>query len=129
MHLRRIDYDNRPTGRCAERVANHRLLCAAILIGCSVVALTGPAALAATLHVPATYPTIMSAMVASAAGDSILIEPGTYTENIITGGHPVFLIGIGGANNTVIEGRPGDAVLKIVQSAYIEGLTDRKSVV
>ena len=35
-----------------------------------------------TLHVPSQYPTIQEALNAAQAGDTVLVQPGTYYENI-----------------------------------------------
>jgi hypothetical protein len=55
--------------RCATSAP---LLCAALFLGSS--------AQAATLHVPAEYPTIQAGIDSAVAGDSVLVAPGTYTE-------------------------------------------------
>jgi len=55
-------------------------------LGCALVvclaALAGTAA-AATLHVPAQYSTITAAITAANPGDTIVVAPGTYTENVV----------------------------------------------
>ena len=38
--------------------------------------------LSSQLHVPGNYPTIQAAIVAAAEGDTVLVDPGTYFENI-----------------------------------------------
>jgi hypothetical protein len=38
--------------------------------------------LADILNVPNTYPTIQAGINASSTGDTVLVEPGTYPENI-----------------------------------------------
>ncbi len=43
------------------------------------------------LNVPGTYPTIQSAINASINGDTVLVAPGTYTENIIFRGKRIVL--------------------------------------
>jgi hypothetical protein len=53
----------------------------------------------ATLHVPGTYPTIQEAIDASASGDTVLVAPGTYLENIDFKGKEI-IVGLG----TVIDG-------------------------
>ena len=50
---------------------------AGVLLSC----LAGPA-FASTIHVPADQPTIQAAINAAAKGDTVLVSPGTYVENI-----------------------------------------------
>ncbi len=60
---------------------------------------------AAVLNVPAPYPTIQSAIDAAAAsGDTVLVAPGTYVENIDFKGKAVAVQSSGGAAVTVIDG-------------------------
>jgi len=68
------------------------------------------------LHVPSQYPTIQSAVNSSQTGDSILVQPGTYYENINWIGHnSVTLISAGDTRSTIIDGGANGRVL------YIEG--------
>lgn len=46
---------------------------------------------ATILHVPSSYATIQSAISASSSGDTILVQPGTYFENINFRGKNIFL--------------------------------------
>jgi hypothetical protein len=51
---------------------------------------------AATLNVPAEYPSIYDAVIAAADGDSIVVAPGTYVEETIeVTGRRLFIIGAG----------------------------------
>jgi pectin methylesterase-like acyl-CoA thioesterase len=54
---------------CARIVT---LLCAAALLANS--------AYAATVHMPAEYPTIQAGIDAAVAGDTVLVAPGTYSD-------------------------------------------------
>lgn len=60
---------------------------------------------AATLNVPGTYPTIQAALNSALAGDDILVQPGTYMENITwPTTQNLRLISAGDATNTFIDG-------------------------
>ena len=94
-------------------------LLAALLMS-SLVATTGSARATATLRVPQDYPTVQAAIDAAAAGDTILIAPGTYNENL-TLDKSVSLVGqsfdssdprnntsiLDGGGNTVVTIRSG----------------------
>src|SRR5437867_13431554 len=65
-----------------------------------------------TLHVPGDYPTIQTAIVAATAGDTILVGPGLYNENLDTQGKMLALISEAGAVNTVVDGGRRRRVLR-----------------
>lgn len=54
--------------------------------------------------VPGTYPTIQSAIQASTSGDTVLVAPGTYFENIDFLGKNIIVRSRDGANVTTIDG-------------------------
>ena len=62
-----------------------------------------PGVAAATIHVPADYPTIQAAINAS-IGDSIIVAPGTYVENLNTHGQAILLVSEAGPAATIIDG-------------------------
>ncbi|HLP83326.1 MAG TPA: hypothetical protein VK157_03165, partial [Phycisphaerales bacterium] len=62
------------------------------------------AATAATLFVPTNFPTIQDAVAAASSGDTIVVAPGTYTEQIDLLGKSLVLQASGDANNTIISG-------------------------
>jgi hypothetical protein len=66
------------------------------------------------VHVPADYPRIGVALAAAGAGDTVLVAPGTYVENIVwpaTDG--IKLIGEAGAESTILDGDAKDSVIHV----------------
>src|SRR4026207_2448506 len=68
-----------------------------------IIAMWLPGAALATIHVPADYPTIQAAINAS-FGDSIIVAPGTYVENLNTHGHATLLVSGADPPATIIDG-------------------------
>jgi len=64
---------------------------------------TGPT-FAATINVPADQPTIQAAINLAVTGDTILVAPGTYQENINFMGKAITVTSSGGAKVTTIDG-------------------------
>src|SRR5260370_7806093 len=56
------------------------------------------------INVPATQPTIQAAINAASNGDTVLVAPGTYTENINFGGKAITGTSSGGPSVTIIDG-------------------------
>ena len=59
---------------------------------------------AATINVPADQPTIQAAIQVASTGDTILVAPGTYKENINFGGNAITVTSSGGPKVTIIDG-------------------------
>lgn len=57
-----------------------------------------------TIHVPADQPTIQGAINAANNGDTVLVAPGTYYENINFNGKAVTVTSSGGPSVTIIDG-------------------------
>src|SRR6185295_4670181 len=100
-------------------------LAAALLAGVSVAA----AADAATIRVPADAATIQQAIDASAAGDTVLVSPGTYVENINYRGKTIRLVSEQGPAVTIIDGNRAGSVVTFAsgenRNAVLEGFTVR----
>jgi fibronectin type III domain protein/parallel beta helix pectate lyase-like protein/IPT/TIG domain-containing protein len=73
----------------------------------------GPAGAAATLQVPANYPTIQAAINAAANGDTVRVAPGTYVENIDFLGKEITVESESGPDVTIIDGNQTGNVVKI----------------
>jgi pectin methylesterase-like acyl-CoA thioesterase len=65
--------------------------------------LSAPAKLGATLYVPSQYSTIQAAINAAYNGDTILVSPGTYYENLRWENKSLKLNGWG-AETTIVDG-------------------------
>lgn len=100
-------------------------------VGAAFVAcLVGPlAASAATLRVPAEAATIQAAVDLAAPGDTVLVAPGTYFENVALRGRDVVLESESGPAVTIIDGQRRGTVLTIPQGStratVIRGFTLR----
>lgn len=64
-----------------------------------------PSAAAATINVPTDYATIQGAIDAASNGDTVLVAPGTYSENINFRGKAIVLASTAGPGATTIDGR------------------------
>jgi hypothetical protein len=103
---------------------------AARLALAALAALTsGTAARAMDIHVPADQPTIQQAIAAAADGDRVLVDPGTYVENIDFAGKDIEVSSTGGADLTSIDGSGVDVVVKFhggeTSAAVLSGFTLR----
>ncbi|MFH1278032.1 MAG: hypothetical protein ABIK65_06615 [Candidatus Eisenbacteria bacterium] len=85
-------------------------------------------AAAGVIRVPDDQPTIAAGLAAAGAGDTVLVAPGVYQENLLwpsTGG--IRLIGEGGPAETIVDGRGLGSVIEIAGGAdsttLIKGLT------
>lgn len=83
------------------------------------------------IHVPADQPTIQKAISAAANGDSVLVSPGTYVENVDFLGKAITVSSSNGPINTIIDGNQNGIVVNFAngepRSALIKGFTIRNS--
>jgi hypothetical protein len=95
-----------------------RLLVATLLFG-------GSLARAVTLCVPAEYLTIVAAMDVATAGDTVLVSPGTYVEELDYSGKDVVVRARPFGGRTVISGtvrwESGEGPGAILEGFFIEG--------
>lgn len=89
--------------------------------------LAGPAARGADLRVPASHATIRAALAAAAAGDRVLVSPGTYAESGLVLRDGVALVGAGTTPDAVvIDGQGAGRILSCentTRTAEIRNLT------
>src|SRR5262249_12850331 len=77
------------------RIAVAGLLCTILTIG---------AAAQNTIHVPADQPTIQAAINVASPGDTVLVAPGSYVENINFLGKAITVTSSDGAASTILDG-------------------------
>ncbi|MDI6736614.1 MAG: hypothetical protein QME42_10580 [bacterium] len=66
---------------------------------------------AATLNVPGSYTTIQAAINAATTGDTVLVNNGTYIENINFNGKAITVQSINGTTSTIIDGNASGSVV------------------
>ncbi len=67
---------------------------------------------AATINVPADHATIQAALSAAQSGDTVLVQPGTYTENLFwPDRNGIKLLSAGDSSNTIIDGSTNSGVI------------------
>jgi serine protease len=76
-----------------------------------VALLIGGSAVASTIKVPADEPTIQDGINAAVNGDTVLVAPGTYNENINFNGKAIVVRSSGGPKVTIIDGGSLGAVV------------------
>lgn len=92
-----------------------------------LLALAGPSLGQSTHRVPRDWPTIQAAVDVAASGDTILVGPGTYFENLVVDGKELDLVGELGASATVIDGAHLETVVRLQNGAHgrLAGFTIR----
>ncbi|MHC4944370.1 MAG: right-handed parallel beta-helix repeat-containing protein [Planctomycetota bacterium] len=82
------------------------------------------AGFSAVIHVPADYPTIQQAIDAAVHGDTVLVAPDTYVENINFLGKAISVKSEKGAELTVIDGGQADSVVTFDHMEGIQSVLD-----
>ena len=98
---------------------------------CSIVlliVLTFPSiAFSATINIPADYPTIQQGIDVAVNGDTVLVVPGTYMENINFLGKAITVTSEQGPDVTVIDGNQSGSAIRFESGegldSVIEGFT------
>ncbi len=77
------------------------------------------------LNVPSQYSTIQAALNAAQSGDTVLVQPGTYKENIIWPiVNGITLIADGDTSNTIIDGNGSGSVINMISNNVIDSTTE-----
>ena len=63
------------------------------------------------INVPGDYPTIQAGINAASDGDTVLVQPGTYIENITFDGKNIVVKSFHGAEETIIDGNQNESVV------------------
>ena len=79
----------------------------------------GSAAAATVINVPADQPTIQAAINAAVNGDTVLVAPGTYLENINFLGKAITVASAKGPKVTIIDGQQMNSVVVFVNQETI----------
>jgi parallel beta-helix repeat protein len=105
----------------------HRHVTPVVTLG--LVLCFGPLAVAKVIHVPGDQPTIQAGIGAASNGDTVLVAPGTYFENINFDGKEIIVNSSGGAKTTIIDGSNTAPVVTISsgegRNAVLRGFTLR----
>src|SRR5437899_6902467 len=93
----------------------------------TILSLTTGANAGNTIHVPADRPGIQAGIDAAVNGDTVLVAPGTYFENINFHGKAITVTSEQGSGVTVIDGGAHDSVAAFVTgeelSSVLSGFT------
>jgi len=116
-------------GTWLSKALNRCLYSVVIVVGASLYA--SPAAAQNTIHVPADQPTIQAGINAAQNGDTVLVAPGTYNENIDFKGKGITVTSAAtnysGAVATVITASAYGSVVSLVtnepSTAVLNGFT------
>lgn len=97
-----------------------------ITIACGLF-MAGTASAQTNLLVPSQYSTIQSAIDAANTGDTVLVSPGTYYENLDFKGKTITVKSVAGPQTTIVDGQHKGAVVNFSNGegpdSVIEGFT------
>ena len=109
--------------RDMPKISAVRCICAVALISATTVGAWGQA----TINVPGGAASIQAGINAASSGDTVLVAPGTYTENINFNGKNITVTSSGGAAVTTINGNAVGVVVTFKngegRGAVINGFT------
>lgn len=81
----------------------------------------------ATLHVPQNYNSIQDAINAANNGDTVLVAPGTYLENLDFLGKAITVLSSDGPEVTIVDGQQAESVVRFLNKegndSVLEGFT------
>lgn len=111
--------------RLGSRLVPLAVLTVAFLLGAPATRGAG----ARIIHVPGDYPTIQQAIDAAVDGDTVLVAPGTYTENINFKGKAITVKSEASRKVTIIDGGQKDSVVTFAsgegRNSVLDGFTIR----
>lgn len=97
------------------------------LIGAAMLIASNAALAQTTLYVPDDHPTIQAAINAAAAGDTVIVRPGTYVEHIYFLGKAITVKSEKGPEVTIVDGEDFGTVVSFMngetEQAVLEGFT------
>ncbi len=106
-------------------VLNSTFVC--IVISAILATIIVPPVMAATIIVPDQAPTVSAGINMATSGDTVLVRPGTYTENLDLGGKEILLLAEQGPAATTIFGASDAPTIRIQngegRSLIIDGFT------
>jgi parallel beta-helix repeat protein len=91
---------------------------------CVMILVASPSVFATTHHVPDDFGSIQAGLDASAFGDTVLVQPGTYVENLLWPQvNGIKLIAAGDTSNTFIDGNQAGNVIFMSSEGLIDTTT------
>jgi hypothetical protein len=103
VEQRQLDSTQAQADNCSTTKGFMKRCNFAYLLG-FLVASFGLDSMASTIHVPQDQPTIQAGIIAASNGDTVLVAPGTYFENIDFKGKAITVTSSGGPGVTIIDG-------------------------